>query len=331
MSAPSTPATPPEIHDFAPQPADLRAEVLAGLRKPQKELSCKLLYDAEGSRLFDEITTLDEYYPTRTELGILQANADEMVALIGQRTLLIEYGSGSGLKTRILLDHLADPAGYVPIDISREALAESSAALATAYPGLPILPVLADYTRDLALPAPDGEVQRRVAFFPGSTIGNFDPEPAEQFLHAIAETCGPGGGLLIGVDLRKDPLVLHHAYNDRREVTAAFNLNLLAHVNRDLGADFNLDGFRHYACYNPIAGRIEMHLVSLAAQQAQVAGEAISFERGESIWTESSYKYSLAGFAALAERAGWRVERVWTDSAELFSVQYLTVASPPLT
>ena len=312
------------LHDFAPERADFRAEVLRGLRQPRKELPCKFFYDERGSRLFDQICALEEYYPTRTELGIMRERAPEIAALLGPGALLVEYGSGSSTKTRILLDALDTPPGYVPIDISKEHLLRSSAALARAYPDIEVLPVCADYTRTFTLPLPRRPIARRVVYFPGSTIGNFDRESARRFLRQIAELCMPGGGLLIGVDLRKDPLVLHRAYNDREGVTAAFNLNLLARINRELGADFQLDRFAHYAFYNPTEGRIEMHLTSLAEQTVHIGDEAIPFALGESIWTESSHKYTVGEFAHMAAGAGFALQHVWTDPQQLFSVQYLT-------
>jgi dimethylhistidine N-methyltransferase len=314
------------LHDLAPNQAASLDEVLRGLRSPQKELPCKLFYDEVGSDLFEQITQLDEYYPTRAEARIMREAAAEIAALLGPDVLLIEYGSGSSTKTRILLDHLERPAGYVPIDISREQLQRSADKLAEAYPRLRVQPVCADYTAPFDLPAVGGQSVRRVAYYPGSTIGNFVPEDARRFLVRIAEVCGPHGGLLIGVDLKKDPLMLHRAYNDALGVTAAFNLNILRRLNRELGADFALDQFRHYAFYNPVFARVEMHLVSLTEQVVHVGKVRIHFDRGESIWTEGSYKYNVHEFAQLAAAAGWRVKQVWTDDRTLFSVQYLSVA-----
>jgi dimethylhistidine N-methyltransferase len=314
------------LHDLSPGQAASVAEVLRGLQSPQKELPCKLFYDEVGSRFFEQITALDEYYPTRAELRIMRAAATDIAARLGPECLLIEYGSGSSLKTRILLDHLERPAGYVPIDISREQLQDAAATLATSYPSLPILPVCADYTATSELPTALPPCTRRVAYYPGSTIGNFVPEDARRFLTRIAEVSGRDGGLLIGVDLKKDPLMLHRAYNDALGVTAAFNLNILARLNREVGANFALDQFRHYAFYNPVFARVEMHLVSLTEQTVRVGHTNIHFDRGESIWTEASYKYNPAEFAVLAARAGWRVEQVWIDDRGLFSVQYLTIA-----
>jgi dimethylhistidine N-methyltransferase len=313
------------LHDLAPNQSASLDEVLRGLRSPQKELPCKLFYDEVGSDLFEQITQLDEYYPTRTEAHIMREAGAEIAARLGSDVELIEYGSGSSTKTRILLDHLKRPAGYIPIDISREQLQRSADKLARSYPRLRIDPVCADYTAPFELPASGGGSGRRVAYYPGSTIGNFVPEDARRFLVRIAEMCGPGGGLLIGVDLKKDPLMLHRAYNDALGVTAAFNLNILRRLNRELGADFALDQFRHYAFYNPVFARVEMHLVSLKEQVVHVGRTRIRFDRGESIWTEGSYKYNVHEFAQLAAAAGWRVEQVWTDDRILFSVQYLEV------
>jgi dimethylhistidine N-methyltransferase len=312
--------------DFGPKLGSFREEVLEGLRKPQKELPSKFFYDELGSQLFDQICSLDEYYLTRTELGIMRDHADAMADFLGTQCLLVEYGSGSSTKTRFLLNHLQQPAAYMPIDISKEHLVGAAISLAEAYPDLEVLPVCADYTTEFTLPLPTRPAARTVVYYPGSTIGNFDREPAQRFLHHIAQVCGPRGGLLIGVDLRKDPVKLHHAYNDWEGVTAAFNLNLLARINRELSADFDLDLFRHYAFYNPREGRVEMHLVSLADQTVHVGDDEFGFAIGESIWTESSYKYSLHAFAEMAEAAGFCLEHVWMDSRQLFSVQYLTVS-----
>ena len=316
---------PPALLDCAPGLATFRAEVLTGLQSFEKTLPCKYFYDRRGSQLFDRICDLPEYYPTRTEAGIMRDHAEEMAALFGPDCLLIEYGSGSSTKTRILLDHLPHLAGYVPMDISREHLYQTAAGLAAAYPHLDILPLCADYTADFDLPAARRPVRSRAVYFPGSTIGNFHRDQAETFLRQIAEVCGSGGGLLIGVDLKKAPQVLEPAYNDAQGVTAAFNLNLLRRINAELGADFDLDQFGHYAFYNALAGRIEMHLMSLRPQTVHLGSAAITFEEEETILTECSYKYSLPDFAALASAAGLAVRRVWTDPEQKFSVQYLTV------
>lgn len=297
---------------------------MQGLQDAKKELPSKYFYDDIGSQLFEQICLLDEYYPTRTELGIMQEYMPEIVSLLGPECMLIEYGSGSSTKIRMLLDALHNPAGYVAIDIAKEHLQRSAASLAAAYPGLAVFPVCADYTSDFTLPTSSGPVSKYVAYFPGSTIGNFDREPAIRFLQQIAKTC-KGGGLLIGVDLKKDFNILHRAYNDTRGVTARFNLHLLERINQELEADFQLDQFGHYAFYNPGQSRIEMHLVSLKPQVVHIGESEFSFKLGESIWTESSYKYTPAEFAQLVACAGFAVEHVWTDAQQLFSVQYLKV------
>jgi L-histidine N-alpha-methyltransferase len=313
-----------QLRDQHPAREPLVADIIAGLRDTPKHVSPMYFYDARGSALFDRICTLPEYYPTRTELGILRRHAGAMAAAIGPRALLVEYGSGSSTKTRLLLDRLAEPAAYVPVDISREHLLASAEALAAHYPKLRVVPVCADFTARFALPEVTG-ADRVVGYFPGSTIGNFGPAEARKFLADVAEQCGPGGALLIGVDLQKPRAVLEAAYDDARGVTAEFNRNLLRRANRELGADFDLAAFDHRAFWNAALGRVEMHLVSRRDQVAHVAGRAIPFAKGETIHTENSHKYELAGFAALAEAAGFGVERVWTDDAGLFSVQLLRV------
>ncbi|NBB72251.1 MAG: L-histidine N(alpha)-methyltransferase [Bacteroidetes bacterium] len=317
----SSPDTLPLL-DFHPETESFRDEVLTGLRDDPKHLPSKFFYDERGSKLFDAICELDEYYLTRTELAIMKMHLGAMVDALGPRVRLVEYGSGSSLKTRLLLDHLPRLAGYVPIDISREHLLHAAEEIAAQYPDVPILPVCADYTSDYRLPDPDGDVERTVVYYPGSTVGNFTPDTARTFLTHMAKQVGPRGGLLIGVDLQKDEAVLRAAYNDAQGVTAAFNKNLLRRINRQLEADFDLDRFRHEAVYNAAEGRVEMYLVSESAQRVAVEGVGVSFEAGERILTEYSYKYTVDGFADLADRAGWSVETVWTDDQELFSVQY---------
>jgi len=311
------------LHDFNPGRERFLAEVLSGLRKAQKELPSKYFYDEQGSRLFERICTLDEYYIPRVEATIMETCIEEMIELMGPRVLLIEYGSGNCVKTRLLLDHLDESVAYVPIDISGEWLLSAAEELAADYPELEVLPVCADYPGGFDLPVPRRPSDRAVVYFPGSTIGNFDPIPAKLFLEHVAGVCRPGGGLLIGVDLKKDPRVLHLAYNDSQGVTAAFNLNLLERINRELNCDFELDWFQHYAFYNPREGRVEMHLVSLREQTVHLGDIPIPFAEGESIWTESSYKYNLDEFQQMAAAAGFRVEHAWTDDQQWFSVQYL--------
>lgn len=301
------------------------ADVLDGLSRPCKALPCKYFYDREGSALFDAICELEEYYPTRTETAILRRHAAGIAALAGPRTAVVELGSGSSVKVRLLLDALEAPAAYVPVDISREHLLAAAARLAADYPGLTVVPVAADYVQGFPLP-PVAPPERTLAFFPGSTIGNFDPFDAAAFLGRLARRLGRGGRLLVGVDLKKRREVLEAAYDDARGVTAAFNLNLLARINRELGGSFDLDGFAHRAFYDADLGRIEMHLVSCRAQTASVAGRRFRFAEGESIHTENSWKYTLPEFAQLAAGAGWTTVRSWTDEGALFGVLWLEAA-----
>jgi L-histidine Nalpha-methyltransferase len=316
---------PASFDDFEPTTEQFLADVVHGLSADSKSIPCKYLYDERGSHLFDDICELDEYYPTRTEMQIMHDHGAEMAELLGPGCLLIEYGSGSSTKTPILLDKLEDPAGYVPIEISREHLLNSAKRVQEAYPDLPVYPVCADYTQPFDLPEIEHPVNRRVVYFPGSTIGNFHPEEAKEFLEQIARVVGPGGGLLLGVDIRKSPEILEPAYNDAAGVTAAFNLNLLERINREMGADFDVSQFRHRAIFNESRSRIEMRLFSQREQTVHIGEQAFTFGAGESILTECSYKYGFDDFANLADAAGFRVDRVWTDEVPLFSVQFLTV------
>jgi dimethylhistidine N-methyltransferase len=309
--------------DLAPARSRLAEEVLEGLRDAPKRIPSKLLYDARGSQLFEQICTLEEYYLTRTELSIMREYALEMAEALGAGCLLIEYGSGAGIKTRLLLDALEAPAGYVPIDISPFALAQSSEHLSRGYPDLAILPVCADYTKEHRIPEPPQTPERVAVYFPGSTLGNFTHAEATHFLERVAKMCGSGGGLLVGIDLDKDPRVLEAAYDDSSGVTAAFELNVLERLNREFGADFRLDGFAYRSFYEPELRRIEMYLESLERQRATVAGHAFDFEEGERVLTEYAHKFTLEGFETLASRASLAVERVWTDPDRRFSVQYL--------
>ncbi|MFT9848363.1 L-histidine N(alpha)-methyltransferase [Aneurinibacillus sp. REN35] len=312
------------MYDMHPKVADLKAEVLSGLKASYKSLPPKLFYDKKGSELFDDITRLPEYYPTRTEISILKSCGDEMVQCMGERCMLIEFGSGSSTKVRLLLDRMQDIAAYMPVDISKVHLYESAEALADAYPGLPVLAVCTDYTQPFELPFYEG-AGKEVIFFPGSTIGNFEPEEAELFLARSAAMLRRGDGLLIGVDLRKSPEILEAAYNDSQGVTAAFNLNVLERINRDLGANFDVTAFEHHAFYNESAGRIEMHLRSLRDQDVSVAGEIIHFQKGESIHTENSYKYTVEGFQKMARLSGYIPIQTWIDPLQFFSIHYLEV------
>jgi dimethylhistidine N-methyltransferase len=314
------------LYDLESPVEDFRADVLAGLTKPAKTLPPKYFYDDKGARLFEEICELPEYYPTRTEMAILREYGAEMATGLGAGCMLVEFGSGASVKVRILLDHLESAAAYVPIDVAKTQLVETAAALAKAYPSLDILPVCADYMGDLELPEPKRQPSHTAAFFPGSTIGNLEPGEADRFLRKVAQLCGADGGLLIGVDLRKDRRILEPAYNDAQGITAAFNLNILERINRDLGADFDLTAFQHHAVYNENFGRIEMRLISRRKQLVHVGEAAIEFAEHEPVTTEYSYKYSLEGFGDTARRAGFDVDCVWTDPDNLFSVQLLRVA-----
>jgi len=300
-----------------------RDDVLQGLGRIPKEIPCKYLYDARGSALFEAICGLDEYYPTRIELGILERHAAAIAELLGPECLVVEPGCGSGRKTQILLDHLRDPVAYVPIDISRAPLDAFAHGLALARPALEVLPVLGDYLAERELPQPRREPRRRVLFFPGSTIGNLHPWEAELYLKRVAASCGRGGAVVVGVDLPKDARTLERAYDDARGVTAAFNLNLLDRLVRELGAELERDAFRHQARWSRGPSRVEMHLVSERAQELRIAGRPFALEAGESIRTECSYKWSLDAFRRLAGNAGWSVREVWTDDARRFSLQYL--------
>lgn len=314
-------------YDLQPEAGSFLGDVLSGLSRPQKALSPKYFYDARGCELFDMICGLPEYYPTRTEMAMMQARAPEMAGHLGPDSILIEYGSGTGRKTRVLIAALA-PAVYVPIDIAGEQLRVSAMQLAEAFPKLEIVAVCADYSRPFRLPEIGSmSARRRVIYFPGSTIGNFTAPEARAFLRNARALAGAEGAILVGVDLKKDHALLHAAYNDAQGVTAEFNLNLLARINRELGADFDLSAFRHHAFYNAGAGRIEMHLVSLEAQRVTLGGHIFDFRPGETIHTENSCKYSVEEFQQLARSAGFEPAACWTDPQLLFAVHYLTV--PP--
>lgn len=301
---------------------DFVRALLAGLSATPKQIPCKFFYDAAGSALFEQICALPEYYVTRTELALLARHAGEFGTLIGPDAELVEFGAGSGRKVRLLLDAMVRPRAYLPIDISSEYLAASAARLDADYPELIVKPVAADFSRPFALPALTCGARRRVGFFPGSTIGNFEPEAALHFLKNAARLLD-GGGLLVGVDLAKDPAILHAAYNDAAGITAAFNKNLLARANREFGADFDLSRFYHWACYNPLRQRIEMYLISAARQNVKIAGHVVSFTEGEAVHTENSHKHTVEGFRALAAAAGFTPRAVWCDPARLFSLHWL--------
>ena len=317
----------PELATANETPPDLaeeRAEVLEGLLAEQKRISPKYFYDERGSELFDQICALPEYYPTRTELSIMDAHLTEISKLVGPRAAVIEFGAGSNLKVRQLLDALEEPAAYVPVEISGDYLLKQAEDLASDYPNVHIQPVFADFTQPFELPEHPVRPERNLVFFPGSTIGNFTRGEARELLGVMRAEAKDDGALLIGVDLKKDPATVQAAYNDREGVTAEFNLNVLHRLNRELGANFDVDAFRHEAVYDETEGRIEMRLVSLEDQVVKVAGRTIAFRRGEHIITEYSHKYSVEEFHALARRAGFRPERTWTDEDGLFSVHYMT-------
>lgn len=311
------PASPPQAEPLAYGSAPslaLARDVLTGLSQPQKALPCVWLYDHRGSLLFEEITRLAEYYPTRAETGLLRQLTGDVARTVGPGASLVELGSGSSTKTRLLLRALSEPAAYVPVDISEDFLHDAVAALKRDFPGLPVQPVVADFTLPFDLPAGPGGGPR-LGFFPGSTIGNFSPDAAVRLLTQFAQALGPHAWLLIGVDTTQDPARLVSAYDDAQGVTAEFNRNLLVRINRELGADFKPTAFRHEARFDAAQGRIEMHLVSAHAQTVRVLGHRFQFERGESIHTENAYKYTADAFEDLAASAQWRSERVWRDDS----------------
>jgi len=318
-------ASPAPVLDREPAKSDFLSETIAGLSDSPRTLPCKYFYDAIGSALFQEISELPDYYLTRAELEILDRYCGEIATQLGTGIELIGLGTGAGTKTRILLEKLQAPMSYIPVDISREQLKRSSALFQKVFTGLEILPVCADYLEPFDLPSPRRKPRRKIVYFPGSTIGNFEPHAAIEFLRRIIDLSGTGGGLLIGVDLQKDRHVLERAYNDSAEVTAQFNLNLLARANREFGADFHLGCWRHHAIYNSSEGRIEMYLISEVDQTVHIANRQFYFRRGEKIITEFSYKHTPEGFIALARDAGFDFVHLWSDRARLFGVFYFAV------
>ncbi len=317
------PETP--LLDFHPATDDFLQEVLAGLRNEPRSLPCKFFYDERGSQLFDRICELDEYYLTRAELMIMEDYAAEMAEQLGPRVMLVEYGSGSSVKTRLLLDKLINPAAYVPVDISREHLRRTAGKLSRAYPQIEVLPVCADFTQPFELPVSRRPSSHAAVYFPGSTIGNFTPDAARTLIRGIARMCGLGGGLLIGIDLQKSCETIDAAYNDAEGVTAEFNLNLLRRINRELDGDFDLDAFEHRAAYNSEQGRVEIGVVSCAEQTVTIAGESFAFEAGDAIATEYSHKYTVEGFSQFAAEAGLALHKHWTDAAGQFGVLHFVV------
>ena len=311
------------LFDRKPPLPDVTAEVLGGLRGRRKSIPPKYFYDAAGSKLFDAITQLPEYYLTRTEIGILRDKGAAIAECVAGNACMVEYGSGSSAKARILLD-ACRPAAYVPVDISKDHLAQSARAVYRDYPNLAVYPICADYTRPFELPPPTASLPR-LGFFPGSSIGNFEPGAADEFLASLAAGLGVGGCLVVGVDAKKEHGVLTRAYNDDAGVTSSFNRNMLAHVNTATGADFDPNGFAHRAVYNARAGRIEMYLDAKHDQLVRIDGEEVAFARGEALHTENSYKYAPEEFVAKAERAGFRCLNLWQDEQRYFMVLILQV------
>jgi dimethylhistidine N-methyltransferase len=315
------------VLNLEPVNADFLAEVLAGLESSPRTLPCKFFYDERGSELFQQICELPEYYITRTEIELLRSSAPEIAESIGPNAALIGFGTGAGIKTRLLLEHLQNPIAYIPVDISKQRLIDSAIELSHAMPALEILPVCADYLQELQFPKPLRKPDHMAVFFPGSTIGNMEPPLAADFLRKICRLCGKSGGLIIGVDLQKDRHVLEAAYNDSAGVTAEFNFNLLIRANRELGANFDVARWKHRAVYNESEGRVEMHLLSNGAQIVHVGGREFAFADGEKIITEFSYKHTIEGFTRLAASAGFReASRVWTDPNRWFATFHFAVA-----
>lgn len=315
-----------ELTDLQPSRDDLLGDVLAGLSASPKRLPSKYFYDRRGSELFEEITRQPEYYLTRVELALIEDCAAQVAAAVGPRAHVVEYGSGSGRKTRLLLDAMEDPVAYTPVEISRSALVGSVQRLDREFGPVQMLPVLGDFTQRIPLPDPEREARRVLVFFPGSTLGNLTDAEAVRLLKAMRGTMGDKGAALIGIDLQKSPQLIEAAYNDAAGVTAAFTLNLLVRLNRELGADFDLAGFRHRAVYVPEAGRIETFIDSLRAQSVTVQGRTFEFAAGEAMQVEYSHKYTDEGFAALAARAGLAVVRGWNDPEDWFGMRLLQPA-----
>jgi dimethylhistidine N-methyltransferase len=313
-----------KAHRFDDRTSAFASDVLEGLTLQPKRLSPKYFYDVAGSELFEQITLLPEYYPTRTELAILRDRAKEIAAIVPKDAALVEFGAGSTTKVRRLLNE-CDFGAYVPVDISGDFLNAQARALREDFPNLDIYPVTADFTAPFALPAAL-KAMPKVGFFPGSTLGNFEPHEACEFLRSARKILGEGAQMIIGVDLEKDERVLYDAYNDAARVTARFNLNVLVRINRELGGNFDLSAFTHRAIYNRVRHRIEMHLVSRKAQAVRILGRGFAFRSGESIHTENSYKYSLDRFTALARGSGWRPTASWTDAEGMFSVHALAAS-----
>jgi dimethylhistidine N-methyltransferase len=313
-----------KAHAFDEATSVFAGDVIEHLEQHPKRLSPKYFYDAAGSELFEQITVLPEYYPTRTELGILRGRGGEIADIIPKGAALVEFGAGATTKVRLLLEN-CDFGAYAPVDISGDFLNAQADALRQDFPGLAVYPVAADFTTPFALPADIAEMPK-VGFFPGSTLGNFEPHEASAFLRSAREILGAGAQMIIGVDLEKNERLLYDAYNDAAGVTARFNLNVLVRINRELGGNFDLSAFMHRSIYNRDRHRIEMHLISKKSQTVRILGRNFSFRPGESIHTESSYKYSLERFTALASESGWKVRESWTDNDRMFSVHALVAS-----
>lgn len=316
------------VDDRHPDIEDTLQTVRRGLSAKPKKLPSRLFYDERGSALFEAICEQPEYYLTRTEIAIMRDHAAEIAATLGSEVRLVEYGSGSGIKTRMLLEHLESPVAYVPVEISRTALMESVASLATQFPDVPMQPVCADFTQPLRLPVAARAPRRTIIYFPGSTIGNFESKEAMKILRQMRAEMSDGGGVIIGVDLKKDTAEIEAAYNDAAGVTRDFTLNMLVRLNREIGTDFDVEGFRHRARYNALAGRIETSLVSAKRQEVHVGPETYVFREDEAMQVEYSCKYSLEDFALMAAKAGLSVQKVWMDADRRFSVQYLVRSTP---
>ncbi len=311
--------------DLVEKQDEFYTDVVRGLSEKRKALPCKYFYDERGSQLFDQICELDEYYPTRTELALMREHALSIASQIDTEVMLVELGSGSSLKTRVLLDSLHKPTAYVPVDISEEHLLRTAADLRVAYPQLPVLPVVADFTEAFVLPTCQPPASHVALYFPGSTIGNFTPTQAGRLLRTISGMLGPQGGLLIGIDLQKNPAIIESAYNDKAGVTAAFNLNLLHRINRELDGTFCVDAFKHRAVYNAQLHRIEISLVSLEHQSARVGSQEFDFTQGEEIITEYSHKYTVEGFATFAANYGFDLHMHWVDAKKYFGILHLVL------
>ncbi|MCB9640976.1 MAG: L-histidine N(alpha)-methyltransferase [Myxococcales bacterium] len=324
-TAPSQEARPQDNN--LPEKEEFLRDVFAGLQETPKSLPCKYFYDAKGSQLFDQITTLEAYYPTRTELGILQQHLPQIADIIGPNAIIVEPGSGSSLKTHLLLKALYQPTAYIPVDISEEHLHIAAQSLRQQFPHIAISPIAADYTKPFSLPPFPNTTQRIIAYYPGSTLGNFPPTQAIHFLSRLREVVGASGGLLLGVDRKKDKAVLEHAYNDPEGVTAAFNLNLLVRINQELGADFKLEQFAHDAFYNEQEGRIEMHLRSKQEQIVHVQDHRFAFAKDETICTEYSYKYSPEEVQQLGQQAGFQQKCLWSDPQDYFSLYFFSAVT----